>query len=128
MLTVSPVVEVQLNCVWDCKLSNYVVISMVTTSPPPAHTLQRILDGLNEGKNQNIRLLEEQIQAEKAIETYLEARHEAFEIIQVHKLRKNFFFVPYFPLPFFPPLIFFHPSSLLFSLLLLFSSLHSLLT
>ena len=57
---------------------------------------QRILDGLNEGKNQNIRQLEEQIQAEKAIESYLEARHEAFEIIKVQKLKhdeeKNFIF------------------------------------
>ena len=59
----------------------YVIISMVTTLLQ--HTHQRILDGLNEGKNLNIRSLEEQIQAEKAVETYLEARHEAFEIIKV---------------------------------------------
>ena len=49
---------------------------------------QRILDGLNEGRNQNIRLLEEQIQAEKAVETYLESRHEAFEIIKENNLMR----------------------------------------
>lgn len=102
-------VQVYVTCVWECKsLARYVVISMVTTLPQ--HTHQRILDGLNEGKNLNIRSLEEQIQAEKAVETYLEARHEAFEIIKVQQLKhveKKQFEITSFP-PF-PPFLFFHP-------------------
>jgi len=43
---------------------------------------QAILDGLNENRNMVIRQLEGNIQAVKDLETKLESRHEAFEILK----------------------------------------------
>jgi len=47
---------------------------------------QAILDGLNENRNMVIRQLEGNIQAVKDLETKLESRHEAFEILKVSLL------------------------------------------
>ena len=96
-----------MDCVWECKSLARLCYHLHGNPSPLQHTHQRILDGLNEGKNLNIRSLEEQIQAEKAVETYLEARHEAFEIIKVQQLKhvekKQFEITSFPPFPLLAP-------------------------
>lgn len=78
----------QANCpVPGRQVSGEVILLGIRDTHPLAHTrmcmFQAILDGLNENRNMVIRQLEGNIQAVKDLETKLESRHEAFEILKV---------------------------------------------
>ena len=78
----------QANCpVPGRQVSGELILLGIRDAHPLAHThvcmFQAILDGLNENRNMVIRQLEGNIQAVKDLETKLESRHEAFEILKV---------------------------------------------
>ena len=78
----------QANCpVPGRQVSGELILLGIRDAHPLAHThvcmFQAILDGLNENRNMVIRQLEGNIQVVKDLETKLESRHEAFEILKV---------------------------------------------
>ena len=78
----------QANCpVPGRQVSGEIILLDTSDTHPLAHTrvcmFQAILDGLNENRIMVIRQLEGNIQAVKDLETKLESRHEAFEILKV---------------------------------------------